>query len=148
MYLALALVLLHLHGHLRQFLHFLLLPRGGCLLALGQEVGEEAVEDGLIVGWLEVVVGGHFVAFGVGLHVGLRGEDLEGVLHLVELQQFLDELQGALPLRAFSHFLHLQVFGVEGGGLRGGCFTFLLEPSWESMVLKTEERICARMLLR
>lgn len=26
--------------------------------------------------------------------------------------------------------------------------TFLEEPSWESMVLKTEERICARMLLR
>jgi hypothetical protein len=70
------------------------------------------------------------------------------VFHFVELQELLDEKEGVLPLAAFCEFLDFEVFGVEWGGLCGGGGTFLEDPSWESMVLKTEERICARMLLR
>ena len=70
------------------------------------------------------------------------------MFHFVELEEFLDELEGVLSLAAFCQFLNLQVFCVEGGCLGEMDVTFLEEPSWESMVLKTEDLIWARMLLR
>jgi hypothetical protein len=150
MYLAFAFVLLHLHWHLRQFFNifFLFLWRWCWSLALREEIRENPIKDRLVIIGLDCIVGGHLVSLGLGLHVGLRSKDLQRVLHLVELQQLLDQLQSALPLRALSQLLHLQVFSVEGGGLNGSVITFLEEPSCESMVLNTEDRICARMLLR
>ena len=115
-YLALALVLFHLDWHLGQFFHvFLLFLWCDCrLLGLGQEVGKDAVEDGLIVVWFYAIIRGNLVPLDLGLHVGLGREDLERVLHLVKLEEFLDELKGVLPLRALGKFLHLDVFGIEG----------------------------------
>lgn len=70
------------------------------------------------------------------------------MLHFVELQELLNELQSILTLAAFSELLNFEVFAVEWRGLDNMLCTFLDEPSWESMVLKTEDLICALMLLR
>jgi hypothetical protein len=70
------------------------------------------------------------------------------VLHLVELQQLLDELERVLPRATLRQLLHLEVLSKEGRRLDRQHSTFLLAPSCESIVLNTDERICARMLLR
>jgi hypothetical protein len=51
------------------------------------------------------------------------------VLHLIELQKFLDELEGVLASGTLGQFLNLQIFSVEGGGLDIVGGTFLEEAS-------------------
>jgi hypothetical protein len=70
------------------------------------------------------------------------------VLHFVELQELLNELKGVLALTAFGELLNFEVFAVEWRCLDIKLGTFFDEPSWESMVLNTEDLICALMLLR
>ena len=72
-YLALTLVLFHLDWHLRQLLHvfFLFLWCNCRLLRLSQEVGEDSVENRLIVVGFYTVIRGNFISLDLSLHVGL-----------------------------------------------------------------------------
>ena len=63
------------------------------------------------------MTGGHLFSVDLILEVGFRVEDLEGVLHFVEVEKFLDELKGLPALVTLGQVLHFKVFGEEGRSL-------------------------------
>lgn len=146
-YLSLTLVFFHLNRHLRQLFSFFVFL-WSWLFGFGQKVGEKSEKNWLLIVDPGIVVFCYLFPLNFVFHVGLGGKDLEGVLHLIELKELLDQLKRVLSLAAFSKFLNFEVLTVERRSLNKKIETFFDEPSWESIVLKTEERICALMLLR
>ena len=146
-YLSLTLVFFHLNRHLREFFSFFVFL-WSWFFGFGQKIGENSEENWLLIVGPGIVVLGYLFPLNFVFHVGLWGEDLEGMLHFIELKKLLDQLKRVLSLTAFGKFLNFEVFTVEGRSLNKKIETFFDEPSWESIVLKTEERICALMLLR
>jgi hypothetical protein len=95
----------------------LLFCRERWLLGFGQKIGKDSEEYGLIVIGLDPIVSGNFVPLDFRFHVGLGSKDFERVLHLIKLEQLLDELERVLALSALCQFLDLEIFSKEGRGL-------------------------------
>ena len=97
------------------------------------------------VGLIDAQLQGQCFSFDLVAHVGLTGEDAVGVVHVVELEEFLDETNQFLSVLLLEQFLALDVLPVERGDLRRGIGTFL-SVLGSSTILKTLERIWALML--
>lgn len=92
-----------MHWHLRQFLSPILFLRDSRsrLFVFGHVVTKELEEYGLVRCWFDIVVFCQFFSFDLIFHIGFGGKDFVGVFHFVELEKFLDELEGILSLTAF-----------------------------------------------